>query len=70
MTKVEKTESFFKFFQNPIMYEADDDEDDEEASVLPPCGEYILLLSIGVQTPPPSACDPIVKTLPNDYGGL
>ncbi|CAM9545720.1 unnamed protein product [Ascophyllum nodosum] len=30
VTKVEKTESFFKFFQNPIMYEADDDEDDEE----------------------------------------
>ncbi|CAB1104680.1 unnamed protein product [Ectocarpus sp. CCAP 1310/34] len=30
ITKVEKTESFFKFFQNPVMYEDEDDEEDED----------------------------------------
>ena len=27
---MEKTESFFKFFQNPVMYDDDDDDDEDE----------------------------------------
>ncbi|CAM9957299.1 unnamed protein product [Pylaiella littoralis] len=30
ITKTEKLESFFKFFQNPVMYDDDDEEEDEE----------------------------------------
>lgn len=34
VTKVEKTDSFFKFFLNPVMYDdQDEDDDDDEASV-------------------------------------
>lgn len=41
--QVEKTESFFKFFQNPVMYEdEDEEEDDEEVS------RGVVLTSAGV----------------------
>ncbi|CAM9314928.1 unnamed protein product, partial [Scytosiphon promiscuus] len=30
ITKTEKTESFFKFFQNPVMYDDEEEEEDEE----------------------------------------
>eukprot|EP00752_Nemacystus_decipiens_P003886 g3570.t2 len=30
VTKVEKTESFFKFFQNPVMYDEEDEEEEDE----------------------------------------
>ena len=33
-SKVEKTESFFKFFQNPVMYDDEDEEEDEEVFIL------------------------------------
>ncbi|CAN0495660.1 unnamed protein product, partial [Laminaria digitata] len=28
--KTEKTESFFKFFQNPVMYDEDEEEEEDE----------------------------------------
>lgn len=31
--QVEKTESFFKFFQNPVMYDDDDEEEEEDEEV-------------------------------------
>lgn len=30
ITKVEKRDSFFKFFQNPVMYDEEDEEEDDD----------------------------------------
>lgn len=37
ITKVEKTESFFKFFLNPVMYDIEDQDDEEDEEVLYVC---------------------------------
>lgn len=37
LLQVEKTESFFKFFQNPVMYDEDDEEEEDVEEVRGHC---------------------------------